>query len=377
MKIDEWVKMKVGLVFNYVNEEKLRGKPVDAIAELDTPEITAAEKAALESRGHEVVLIEADENFSENLKKAKPDIIFNVSEGIGGESRESYVPNICETLGVPYTGSGPLALSLALDKAKTKEILTHYGIPTAKWQVFKSKDDRIDPSLRFPLIVKLLHEGSSMGLDEYSVVENEKDLRKMVERAISTYKEPALVEEFLDGREFTIAIIGNYLDGKEPMVFPIRETVHEREKSIVLYDPDRESIPLIAKFNPKEEVDKYLDEKRYSFHSECPAKITKDTEKEIKMIALEVFRAIGVRDWCRMEMRCRDGVPHVLELNPIAGIAPGYWFPTTAEVAGYDYNAFINLILDTALERLGMKKKDGRKNGAKLASRISEKKRKA
>ena len=361
------VKMKVGLAFNLIREEILEGRPIDAIAEYDSIGTIDAIKTAIESGGHGVVLIEADENFSENLKKAKPDIVFNITEGLGGECRESYAPNICETFGIPCTGSGPLTLSIALDKARTKEILSHNGIPTAKWQVFKSKNDVIDPSLRFPLIVKLLHEGSSMGLDQSSIVENEKELKKRVEYLISTYHEPALVEEYLDGREFTIGIIGNEIKGKKPKIFPIRETVHETKNSIVLFDIDNEVIPLVEKRKSKEEIDKYTDEKRWNWHSVCPAEITKDMENELKIIALSVFKAMDCRDWCRMEIRYREDVPHVLELNPIAGIAPGYWFPKTAEVAGYSYNEFVNLILDAALDRLGMKKNEkSEKKGTKL-----------
>jgi D-alanine-D-alanine ligase len=362
--------MKVGLVYNLIREEMLDGgKPIDAIAEYDTSNTINAIKKSIESGGHDVVLIEGDETFSENLKKERPDIVFNVAEGLGGECRESYVPNICETFGIPYTGSGPLTLSMALDKARTKEVLRQHAVPTAKWQVFNSKNDQIDPSLRFPLIVKLLHEGSSMGLDQSSVVENEKALKKRVDYLISTYHEPALVEEFLDGREFTIGIIGNEMNGKKPRVLPIRETVHEVEKSIVLFDMDEDMIPLVEKHRSKDEVDKYKDESRWRWHSVCPAEVTKDMEKELKTLALSVFKAMGCRDWCRMEVRYKDGEPYVLELNPIAGIAPGYWFPKTAEVAGYNYDEFINLILDAAIERLGLQKNDKK---SKLSNTVKE-----
>lgn len=349
--------MKIGLAFNHVRGEVPVHRPPDVIAEYDTAEVTAAEAEALTARGHEVVLLEADEAFAERLARAQPDLVFNVAEGrIGAESRESYVPIVCEALAIPYTGSGPLTLALALDKARAKEVLAWRGIATAPWQVFTTADEPLAPALRFPLIVKLLREGASMGLTPASVVDDESALRTQVERLVSAYHEPALVEEFIDGREFSVGIIGNG-DERTLRVMPIIETVHSKPRSVVLFDPPPVVIDtLIAPGRPQSEVEPYRDAERYSFHPVCPAQVDAALELRLRDTALAVFGALGCRDFCRMEMRLRDGVPHVLDVNPLAGIGPGYWFPMMAEAAGYDYCAFIHLILDATLERLGRRR---------------------
>lgn len=346
--------MKVGLAFNHVHGAVPVHRPPDVIAEYDTAEVTTAEAAALAAGGHEVVLLEADAAFGERLARARPDLVFNVAEGrIGAESRESYVPAVCEALAVPYTGSGPLTLALALDKARTKEVLAWRGIATASWQVFASPDEPLAPALRFPLIVKLLHEGSSMGLEPASVVDEECALRAQVARLVSTYREPALVEEFIDGREFSVGLIGNFGAGA-PRVMPMIEIVHTKPRSVVLFDPLPPVIDaLIAPGRPQSEVAPYRDAARYSYQPICPAPLDPALERRLHDTALATFRALGCRDFCRMELRLRDGVPYVLDVNPIAGIGPGYWFPMMAAAAGHDYRAFIDLIVNAALERLG------------------------
>ena len=230
--------MKIGLAFNHVRGGVPVHRPPDVIAEYDTAEVTAAEVAALSAGGHEVVLLESDGAFGERLAAARPDLVFNVAEGrIGAESRESYVPMVCEALAVPYTGSGPLTLALAIDKARTKEVLAWRGIATAPWQVFDSPEDKLDPALCFPLIVKLLREGSGMGLAPASVVDDEAALRARVAFLILAYREPALVEEFLPGREFSIGLIGNFGRARTLRVMPILEVVHTGPRSVVLFDP--------------------------------------------------------------------------------------------------------------------------------------------
>jgi len=319
---------------------------LDAIAELDSEETIEALKKALAWGGHEVVLIEADANVYNKIRGSKVDIVFNIAEGFRGESRESHVPVICEMLGIPYTGSGPLTLAICLNKARTKEILNNYNIPTAKHQVFKTPEDIIDTTLRFPLIVKLLHEGSSMGLDDKkSIVESEGDLRKRVKYLMSTYEEHVIVEEFLPGREFTIPVLGN----EDPVVLPIIEIIFVKGQRINMFMPDDPVIPLI------QEVKKGIELEDTSNKSVCPAQVSEELEEKLKQTAISAFKALDVRDWCRMEIRMDSaGVPNVLEVNPIAGIDPTYWLPKSARAAGISYEKLVNMILDYALERYGI-----------------------
>jgi D-alanine-D-alanine ligase len=332
---------KVALVYNLIHPEQLNGLPADILAEYDSEETIASLQAALESAGHTVVLLEADETIAPQLKAAAPDIVFNIAEGRHGESRESYIPAVCEMLKLPYTGSGPLTLALCLNKARAKEILLHYGIPTPRFQVMEHPDAPLNPELRFPLIAKLLEEGSSIGLSENSVVDDETALRRQVAYLIDTYHEPALVEEFIEGREFTIGILGNH----PPRPLPITEVVFSQPRGIVLFEPDPAVIArfpeLWGGFMPK-----------IPHQSICPANVTPELQAAIEQTALRAYQALGCRDWCRMEMRLdADGTLYVLELNPIAGIDASYWFAQSAEVAGETYQEFVNEILNHALAR--------------------------
>lgn len=158
---------------------------------------------------HDVTLIEADEFAFEKLRLLKPEIVFNVTEGKYGASREAQIPAMLEMLEIPYTGSDPVTLGICLDKSRAKEILSYYNIANPKFKVIKDLEEEIPNDFSFPLIVKPLFEGSSKGIFNKSVVENMNELTEIVKEIISEYKEPALIEEFLPGREFTVAILGN------------------------------------------------------------------------------------------------------------------------------------------------------------------------
>lgn len=343
--------MHVALTYNLVKSNiPQKGEPLDKIAELDAESTIKALKNALESGGHQVTLVEADINCFEKFRelKGKIDIVFNVAEGISGEARESQVPVILEMLDIPYVGSGPVCLALSLDKARTKEILGFYGVPIAKFQVFYSPEDKLDSRLRFPLFCKLLAEGSKIGMSAKSKVSNEKELQEQVDYLIKTYKEPVVVEEFLQGDEITVPIIGN----KEPMILPFIRVVYETKTNFIFeaYDQDDPVAKDLMKGLKKE-----IKTSEAKYRSEIPAKISAQLEKAVKETSLKTYRIMGCRDWARIDLRCdKDGIPNVMELNPIAGIDPDYWFAKSARVAGIEYNDLINRILDYAVERYGL-----------------------
>lgn len=332
---------KVALVYNLIHPERLGVRPADTIAEYDSEETITALRTAFEDAGHTVLMLEAEETIAEQLKVACPDIVFNIAEGLRGESRESHVPAICEMLGIHYTGSGPLTLALCLNKARAKEILLHYGIPTARFQVMEEAFTAVDPSLSYPLIVKLLQEGSSIGLSSDSIVDDSVALKKRVDYLIKTYQEPVIVEEFIEGREFTVGILGN----NQPRVLPVTELVFSTPRGIVLFEPD----PEVAQRYP----DLWREGTPHPLHrTVCPADIAPELKVAIEETALCAYRALGCRDWCRMEMRlAADGLLYVIELNPIAGIDASYWFARSAQAAGQTYPEFVNEILDHALAR--------------------------
>jgi D-alanine-D-alanine ligase len=338
--------MKVALIYNLIRPESLEGARLDHTAELDSEETIKALEEALTLCGHTPVLLEATENIFDTLRarRREIDIVFNIAEGTHGESRESHIPCFLEMLGIPYTGSGPLTLALCLNKARTKEILLSYRIPTPNYQVFHTPEDRLKRSLKFPLIVKLISEGSSMGLSEKSVVHNVRELRKQVKYLMREYARGVFAEEFKSGREFTVPVIGN----DPPHTLPIAEAVHNNRgaAAIVKFSPDSPVVKLLKLANKNVEIP------RATHTTVCPAEIDENLSSILRGLAIRSYKALGCRDWCRLEIRLDEkGNPFVLELNPIAGIDPGYWLPRSAKVAGMSYADLIGSIVNFAAQR--------------------------
>ncbi|MEM5812651.1 MAG: ATP-grasp domain-containing protein, partial [Candidatus Aenigmatarchaeota archaeon] len=260
-----------------------------------------------------------------------------------GESRESQIPIFCEMLGIPYTGSGPLTLAIALNKARTKEILSFYGIPTPRFQVFQTSNEPLNEKLKFPLMVKPLSEGSSKGIKNDSLVRNEVELRRKLEEVIKNYRQPALVEEFLEGREFTVSLIGN----SEPEILPIVE---------VCFDSLPEGINKFDSYEVKWVYDS--PDSGYEM-VKCPAKIPKKLEEKIKKVCVDAYRVLGCRDFCRIDIRLdSEGNPNVLDVNPLPGLIPdpkeNSRFPKSCYAAGMSYKQIIKRVLEEGLKRYGM-----------------------
>jgi len=330
--------VRIAIVYNL-----LRKKPdiqEDEEAEFDLKNTIQGIKEALESGGHKVYLVEADENAYLKLKKIKSkiDLVFNISEGKRGESREAQIPAMLEMLGIPYTGSGPLSLAICLDKALTKRILLYHEIPTAKFQLFQNKGQQLDKKMKFPLFVKPNIEGSSKGIFNDAIVKDKKILYQKMSNLIKRYKQPVLVEEYLPGREFTVSILGN---GEDIMCLPVVE-------------PRFGALP--KKANP---IDSFESKHIWDFdwnnnYYQCPAKISKKLEGLIKKIALKTFQVLNCRDLSRIDIRLdRKGNPNVLEINPLPAIGCYYPsdFPESAEVMGIKYSQLINKIVDLACLR--------------------------
>jgi D-alanine-D-alanine ligase len=348
----------------------LRG-PLDRTAEFDCPQTVATLRQAIAVHGHEVVLIEADEDAYGQLRHSGVDMVFNIAEGIRGEDREAQLPAMLEMLGIPYTGSGPLTLALCLHKAKTKEILAWYGIPTPAFQVVTGPHEPLSEALAFPLIVKLLHEGSSMGLSYNSIVDTPQALAERVAHLTHTYAQPVLLEQFIDGREFTVPVLGN----APPRALPVIEVLFKGPRNITLFQPDDPVIRMLARVQGRRlatplAFELSADRERVLLPMEdggvlevpvaltesvCPATIPAALATLLQETALRAFRALACRDWCRVDMRVgASGIPQVLELNPIAGLDPAYWFPRSARAAGLDYATLIRTILDAARQRYGL-----------------------
>lgn len=333
--------MRVGLTYNLKKGVK-EGLPSDWDAEWDTEETIDAVRSALSAR-HDVVPLEADENIIENLKGSKPDIVFNIAEGRNGPNRESHVPAMLEMLGIPYTGSDPMTLSLCLDKGRAKEILSFYKVSNPRFQVVSSISERIKLK-NFPLIVKPLHEGSSKGVKNDALVFSPSELKKKVEEIIVQYHQPALIEEYLNGREFTVAVMGNNGDTK---VLPIVE---------IKFDNLPKDINPIYSYEAKWIWD---NSKNPLDIFQCPADIDDELRDNIEAAALKAYKSLRCRDWCRIDIRLdSENEPNILELNPLPGVLPNpednSCFPKAARTAGMSYNEMILSILNIARKRYGI-----------------------
>lgn len=331
-----------------LSSEKFSDTPVntsaDIYAEWDTFETIDAVRQAL-AELHNVTMIEADENAYHKLQQLKPDIVFNIAEGLNGVSREAQIPAILELLQIPYTGSDPLTLGLCLDKARTKEILTYNGIPTPAFILISQLSELAGASIRFPSIVKPQHEGSSKGIYNASIVRNWDELVAQVKFVLDTYNQSALVEQFIDGREFTVALLGN---GKNLRVLPIVE---------IKFDSLPKNVNPIYSYEAKwiwDSSESPLD------IFECPANISPALQTEIEDVCLKTFKVMRCRDWCRIDVRLDDeGKPNILELNPLPGILPkpedNSCFPKAARSAGINYKQLIQQVLLNAAQRYGLR----------------------
>ena len=315
-------------------------KSIDTYAEWDTWETINAVKGAIECC-HNCTLVEADHSAFAKLKEIKPDIVFNIAEGMNGISREAQIPSILDMLQIPYTGSDPLTLATCLDKARAKEILSYHKIPNAKFVIVDSLENAKAVNLKFPLIVKPVSEGSSKGIFSTSFVKNKKDLMKEVERILVEYSQPALIEEFLSGREFTVAILGN---GKEAEVLPIVEISYNDfpEDFVPIYSYEAKWI-LDTKENP---LDVFS----------CPAKIDTKLEAKIKSVVLKTYNILRCKDWSRIDVRLdENNEPNIIEVNPLPGILPNpeenSCFPKAARTVGLSYEDMINKVLFVAAKR--------------------------
>jgi D-alanine-D-alanine ligase len=316
----------------------------DLYAEWDEPETVDAVEHAL-SRVGKVIRLEADHEFPRKLMAAQPDFVFNIAEGLYGVNREAHVPAICEFLGVPYHASDPLTLSLSLHKGRAKEILSHHGVPTAQFIVAHTRADARNVNLPFPLFAKPALEGSSKGITTRSLCTNRAKLVSVVGELLEVYEQPVLIETYLPGQEFTVAILGN---GREARCLPI---VGMKFEDLPL------GAPPIYGYEAKwiwDTPDRPLE------IFECPARIEKELTREIRAVALSAYKVLGLRDWGRVDVRCdASGSPVVVEVNPLPGILPNpkdnSCFPKAARAAGMSYDGLIQTVADIAWRRISGK----------------------
>jgi D-alanine-D-alanine ligase len=331
------------VINKYLDKNLLENYPEridDTFAEWDCEETINAVKDALELNGHNVELIEADADAFEKIKNIKPDFVFNVAEGYYGASRESQIPSILEMLNIPFTGSDSITTGICHDKSRCKEILSYYKIPNPEFFI----TDKIlnnSAELSFPKFVKPLHEGSSKGIYNSSVVNNLQELNNEIIRIKEMYAQMSLVENFVGGREFTVAMLGN---GDDVKVLPVIE---------INLDEVPEGFNKIYSYELKWFFDT-RENKLDIFH--CPANVNKELYKKIENTCIDTFKCLRLRDWARIDIRLDEkNIPNIIEINPLPGILPNpddnSCYPKAARVAGMDYNKMINAVLNEAIKR--------------------------
>jgi D-alanine-D-alanine ligase len=314
----------------------------DAFAEWDEPETIEAVEQALRAFG-EVVRLEAVDDFPERLARAEVDLLFNIAEGLLGPSREAHVPAIAEFLGVPYTASDPLTLTLALHKARAKEAFAARGVPTAPFLLLEDEGglDRL-AAAAYPLFLKPVWEGSSKGISEASFAPDPEAAAACARRLLRTYRQPVLAEAYLPGDEFTVAVLGNGAEMRALPVIRFRfDTLPPGALPIMGYEAkwvwDDPAAPL--------EV------------LECPARVPAALADRVARTGVAAARALGCRDWARVDLRLDgDGVPQVVEVNPLPGIIPNpadnSCFPCAARAAGLSYDQLIQEVTRIAWRRI-------------------------
>ncbi len=341
--------MHIALVFNLREESVSADEPpaeppgqpsADIYAEWDDIHTIQAAAAALATR-HQVSLVNADLDAFEKLRNLKPDLVFNIAEGLHGASREAQMPAIYEMLQLTYTGSDPVTLGICLDKRRTKETLAQHRVPSPRFWVVNSPAE-LPKRLSYPLMVKPPLEGSSKGVTDKALVRNRQELVRQVEWVLSTYQQSALVEEFLPGREFTVALLGN---GDNLQVLPIVE---------INFDSLPQGVNPIYSYEAKWVWDTEADPLQIF---SCPARLEPLLQRQIEEVCRKAFVALGCRDWCRIDVRLNAaGHPQVIELNPLPGILPrpeqNSCFPKAARAAGLNYDQLILSVVDAACARL-------------------------
>ncbi|MBE3117215.1 MAG: hypothetical protein IMZ50_00485 [Candidatus Atribacteria bacterium] len=295
--------------------------PPDAGADYDYIETIDQIRAAIETDGHQTVFIQADRDLPDALKEARPDICFNIAEGLGGDAREAQIPALLEMFKIPYSGSRVLTNAISLDKTLTKRIWRDRNLPVAPFQEFTFGDEPLRPEMHFPLFVKPAREGTGMGVNEKAIVNNEAELRERADYVIRLYHQPALVEAFLPGREFTVGIMGRFdtvLYSRHPEWYEkdgfLRLPILELDSSHSI-TPGIYGLEAKAQSVGSEGAPGYL----------CPAPLDPELTKKLQRLAWRAHMVLGALDISRTDIRLgADGQPRLLEINPLPGLTPGF-----------------------------------------------------
>jgi D-alanine-D-alanine ligase len=322
--------LRVALACNLKTE-----RATDSQAEFDEPETIEAILRALRSGGCEPFVLDASDDFPRRLRQTAPDIVFNIAEGVSGRGREAQIPAILDYYGVPYTGSDAAALSVALDKALTKRIAAGAGIATPEFRLIEPGSADFG-GMVFPVLLKPNAEGSSKGISDVCVAESPARLKELA-AAAQPGEGGLIAERYIDGREFTVGLLGN---GGQLRVFEPMEIIYRKLRGGY----------RVYSYEVKRSYRDYISYK-------CPPELPDEALRRLKDDAAAIYRLLGCRDFARVDFRMSaEGKIYFIEINPLPGLAPGYSdYPMLAEFCGTDYDSLVCGVLGSALRRCAVR----------------------
>jgi len=321
--------VRIGFTYDLRDDYLREGYTEEETAELDAPEAIDAIEAALKSLGHTVARVGNVKSLTTRLAAGdRWDVVFNYAEGLFGFAREAQVPALLDAFQIPYTFSDGLTFALTLHKGFTKHVVRSLGIPTPDFAVVSRASDVAQIGLPFPLFVKPVAGGSSVGVSAASFVTDSTALVSTCRRLLGTYHQPVLVETFLPGRELTVGIVGT---GPRARVLGVMEVILTSDADVHAYTYSTKNLELA----------------RYRIVDDGAA-------VEAAEIALRAWNGLGCRDAGRVDCRCdRSGRAHFLEVNPLAGLHPTHAdLVILAGLVGVSYGELIGSIVASASERL-------------------------
>jgi len=331
--------LRIGLIFELLDQQpRLPGQPADAHAEYETEATLRALESAVCSLGHLPLRLGAPEALLAQIGKADLptlDVVWNIAEGRGSRNREAWAPILLEMAGVPCLGSDALTLSISLDKFWTRTLVERAGVPVARGCVMASAQDALEAELPapFPLFVKPRWEGTSKGIGPKSRVEDRESLAAAVDRVVRDYAQPALVEAFLPGAEYTVSLVGN----RPPRALPVLQRALESQSRIGVHALERYPSP------PE------------GWQAETPGALDSSLEATLMELGLLAYEALECLDFARADFRLDEGGrPNFLEINPLPSFAPDGSFGILAEIEGRPLHALLADVLAAGLSRLGL-----------------------
>ncbi|MGI6549421.1 MAG: D-alanine--D-alanine ligase family protein [Syntrophomonadales bacterium] len=322
--------MHIGLTYDLITDYLQKGYSEEDTAEFDTEDTIDSINNALQNLGFKTERIGNFHNLLTCLVNGKRwDMVFNICEGLYGMGRECLVPALLDQYQIPYVFSDPLVLCITLNKGMAKRVVRDLKLPTPDFFVVEEENDLTDLRLGYPLFVKPVAEGSGKGIDEHSIVANNRDLKTVCLALLKKFRQPVLVEEYLPGSEFTVGIVGT---GKDSRVIGVLEIMYTR--------------------CAQSEVYSYLHKKHYQRFIKHRLVADKALVKKCADLSLRVWNGIGGRDAGRVDLRLdKNGEPCFIEVNPLAGLNPDSDLPMLARFNGITYQSLLEMIMESALKR--------------------------